>query len=1658
MIRDGNGMAARKTGAGAATHGGIRYQDLVAAWFATKILAEQDAEPPLELGAGVHLTWLGCETDEPVDDVNVRTSRGGHLFCQAKRSLSAEEAADSEFASVLDQFVRQYAAGCSQADHTRPLDPDRDRLVLVTSSSSPSTVRSVLADYLCLARALPEGQDLDPTSLTKPQGEIHRKIVDHIDTAWRRARGTSPTSRELISLLRLMRVLTLDVEPDGAQEREAKELLRRSILVDTIQVESAWSHLTRKCLDFGTDRSQADRSRLQDELLLAGFKLKVARSYRADIERLQQYSHRITEAQVTVSAIRLGGNAIRVVRPIIAALVDAVEAASLLVVGEPGAGKSVAVADLAQTLRDAGRDIVYLNLAGIDTGLAIALRVDPGLEHDLTEILENWPGTEPGFLIIDTLDPARADGSVRLIQEVLRSGSRWRVLAAIREYDLLRLGGDLKVLFQGEPVTNLAATDFPTVRHIRVPVFSDEELDQVAAQSPVMASLLTSAARPLRGLLHNPFNLRLAAEILGSGTSAETLSPIRSQVELLDRYWECRVLGDVHSDARELVLRRTAEGMVRAKRRPVPRSEIAADPALSLSLHQVLSSRVLSEWRRRPDLPADRGLLSFAHEILFDYAVATLLLRNHMDEIIPRLEADPDLSLVIRSCLVLFFQSEWLRDPTRVEFWATVHRLARSAQLPEDVRVIGPGVAAELIVDPGDCQPLFVALDVDDPLVRGEAERTLDQLANWLLAEPTSCSSWPAARAWCGIVERISRSLRPAISVPVAKFLRRIIERSALLTEQARVEAGQSARRVVEFAWVQRPRNGPLVRVALEAVCATYTGDPVASRNLLRRALEPQHLAEHGHQELSVLANQVSHGLTTAADFVMELYATAFRHRESSDAATTLNTGQVFALRSNRQQDYDLGVYQLGEAFPGFLARSPAWATRALIAAVEGHLRDKVTGEPIIDAFDFVSRPAQLLTDDSSVWDTESTHRYEPILKMLDEFERFLIAAARDRTRDCERELILDVIVSENRAAAVWRRLLRAGAAVPHTLGWAILPLAFAVPILVGQDTSSSAAEYLVAIFGTLTVEERRQIEGVIHSLPETMTGQVREPLEQVRDRLLGALADSGLVTLESMQCLAGMEARGGLHRDDPSFATREAPGREFTEEDELTASGIDLTMPANRMLHVSMRPIRDFYESHRNSTPSREQIETISPALLALQAVIAETEMAGAHRLLLVRAWGYLAAAAGRIMWFPELGKIQQLGVSVRALLLEASVHPHPTPDTKTAGSFATFPGWNSAEPRLEAAAGLMVLAREPRFADMEVLDAIRRLAVDPVPAVRYQVASRLIALFPECQDLMWELFDGFTRNERNAAVLGGLVPALHHLPDTQADRVAALTSTILDRMPPDSDPLIGRRGCIQTLARLDLVVNHEGARAVVRQFIDHPVDRVAEVRTILFDLRTLLTLGPVDSPDPQRDAIRRRAFQAVEDILERAIEERDRLRDDWAAVAIEERPQAVQRRLKQVFEIIDDVAQELYLASGAFQDGARGRDGSRTPLDSGVRRRFLQESAACFERLIEHTIPGVAYHLIEMMETFIPVDPRDVLLRVSRIVRAYEREGYQHDGMAMMRVAAIVERYLNNHRDLLLQDAECRSALRQIMDVFVRAGWPEALRLSSRLDQIFR
>lgn len=1645
---------------GATAVTGFQFQAKVAAWMAVQILAEQSGPSLWDLSAGTTLKFLRCETEFPVDDLLIGTSEEGCIFVQVKHTTNLERTHNSALAATLDQFVRQYAATRQQISRqfNRPLDPGRDRFVLITGPGSSGPIRLHTPSLLQKLRQLLPNQTIDEAPTNADERRALTAIKEHLEYAWQKVFGIQPTDENIRELLSLVWVTVLDFEDEGSAEREAQQTLRSAVLQNPDQANQTWNGLVTACLDFASNQSGGDRAVLAQVLQQENITLQEPRSYRADIRRLREYSRRTLDLLKDLSIISVGAETVKIKRHSTDALHQHAETGPVIVVGEPGAGKSGTLHDLVDRLLEKeNRDVVFFAVDRVEAQSLGALRSDIGLDHDLLDVLKVWLGSEAGFLVIDALDAARSDHVAQvlydLIQQVVAINTRWHIVASIRKFDL-RHHPRLRQLFRGTPVAGFADEDFPTIRHLNVPKLQEDELRQIGEQSVSLARFVDHAPEVLRELLRVPFNLRLIGELLGEGVPINELNSIQTQLQLLDRYWAERVTKGSQGDAREAVLRQIVEEMVRNRTLRVDRALIA-NPTNSATLHEVLSSNILMPWRPTASAAADDYILTFSHHVIFDYATARLLLRGTDEAFLQRLVDDPELVLAIRPSLVFHFQYIWSSDPSRNRFWDLVLRIIPEVDIPEVGKLIGPTIAAELAAEISDFEPLLKYLAGENISETEIAEKALQHIFGALFAlMPEHSLVGEGAGPWSELLERTSVSMRRSIAYIINPLLFTLCEQPETLTAPQREKIGTAARRFFEFVWELTPRDSRLVISAIRAVCRTFSSDPTQSAVLLRKCLEETHLAKYGYEEIPWLAHEISWLFSVDPELVAEIYEATFRHEEKSKDPTSMGGSQIIPMTSNRAQDYRLTQYSLAEAFPKFLELAPIFATHALIGVIKAYVAQRHSwGTEIAEeVFDFNGQEARIKSDYSSMWDTGAAHQHDDPIKMLDAFEAYLSQIAKqEHLQQCQD--ILATLIENNSMAVIWKRLLKCGARSPDTWGQEIQPLAWARPILICTDTNKEAGDFLNTMFGRLSAEVRERIERVILLIPVSVSKE--EHGQWIRNRLLGCLPPKQLVTDEARQLIEKLAKADQIPPNIPHVSFGPFTSRSISLEEYLAEEGVPVEEEPNQHLIELEKIVEPFSRKYQNAEPTNEDIQNILPILINLHNALLTADEDGVHPQQKSHSWGRLAEGCERIARYEELSCEEETGSFVRTALLEAADYPDPSPHPEYDAQFDRIPSWGSPAARIDAADGLIVLARHPSCVNEAVLGKIEKLSNDPVPAVRFQIATKLNAMYNTAPELMWRLLEKFSNDEVSNGVLQGLLGGpINRLLRSNVDRVINLIKIIYDRITEGEGAQSIRETCASAFAGVYVWHDHALCREVAFEIAENPLGFSHEAGRIVVTLREPLAY--------EEDGVRRRSLDLMQRTLRSVHREWNKLIEQQADKPTNSLSEAEQEQIKTLAQLVDSIGSELYFTSGAFREGKQlGNETDTTHiLNQTEKQKFFEETRGLFEELAQFNLPRVTHHLLQTLEPMVPVAPAEVFLQIGYIVRASEPSGYQYESLAADLVVKLVERYLAvaEYRIILRERDDCRRTLIEILDIFVRAGWPSARRLTYRMEEIFR
>jgi hypothetical protein len=759
-------MAKKKASSGGkAEASGGNYETLVATWYAHSVLLGGIAQPPFDLHADTQIVSFTCQSDAPVDDVNAVTSDAGIIFVQAKRSVDMSSAATSSFAGALDQFVRQVKA-CAVADPkhawSRPLNPSRDRLVLASRSASSSKVMETLPELLRRIRDRSDVRTLKQVAVSQSEKTVAKTVETNLNRSWKAAYRRSPTAKELNALLRLIWVHELDLESGKRDRKSILEQFRVNLLEDATQASLAVSELFKLAARLRAERSGADRFTLLQLLARAGIRLTALPDFRGDVAALRKWTTARLEPAPRFTRLLADDPTLIIERALWSSFHDVATSQSLLLVGEPGAGKSGLMYRLATAAATAKQDVVFLPVDLLNVDTFSGFQAELGIRHGLVEVLANWPGSTPGLLVLDALDAARKPETQKLLREVVSgilrvTGSRWKVIASVRKYDL-RQGTEWSTMFRGSPpIPAHADHEFSHICHVSVGRLIDSEVSQIAASFPALEQLYKNAPEKLRDLLQNIFNLHLLADLLRAGVAGSDLSAITTQSELLDSYWRHRVRrDDGKHDAREVTLTTVVNAMIDAQVLRVLRADVRpqvdVDALVDLERQGILRAE---DQGGRPN----EDVLLFNHHVLFDYAVARLVFWRGRESarLVALLRARRELSLMLSPSLTLALSDAWNSGQDRKSFWDLAFAFGQETGLPGVAQLAAPMVAVEQTKEIGDLTPIFDALNGLDP-GKSAAESVVQNMIGALFVRMRSGVPLlgPTAGPWMLFAERLA--------------------------------------------------------------------------------------------------------------------------------------------------------------------------------------------------------------------------------------------------------------------------------------------------------------------------------------------------------------------------------------------------------------------------------------------------------------------------------------------------------------------------------------------------------------------------------------------------------------------------------------------------------------------------------------------------------------------------------------------------------------------------------------------------------------------------------------------------------------------------------------------------------------------------------------
>ena len=1326
-----------------------------------------------------------------------------------------------------------------------------------------------------------------------------------------------------------------------------------------------------------------------------------------------------------------------------------------VIIGSPGVGKTYVLKKLRQRLKTAGIPHLLLRIDQLGNGTPETLQQELSYEGDLIEKLKSIPvSDEKAILLFDAFDSARDEQTrknfLRLIRRATQELVKWNVIVTVRTYDAKK-SQELLDMF-GSPDDTQYQSEGILCRHFTIPPFNKDEVIQALKQIRCPQYIYNKDSKDI---LANPFNLWLLEKMLMdlSDEDLTRLSQIRSEVQLFNLFWHRRIEAADNEIDRLSVLEGIAREMVKQRSLSIKQSDVRKT-LTQTAWDDLLSDEILAK------VSSTGQRIAFSHNILFDYAISVLLIDDEPQHLESFVGEDPSRPLFLRPSLTYFFTRLWYYDDT-TSFWKAFWHIFPSDQSVH-LRLVARLIPTSVIAN--EARNIDQLKRIVEKLQDGEkiAHESITRLLQALQTMPIKHDA-----LWIDFFDKVSLYLQVNFAWEVANLTSDIFERASK-TETSTIDAcGRIGRRLLKWVWQEREtsesdwydRFGG--RWAVPLVAKTYHTNVKESRALLEKVLQLTEEDDFPIKFLSWLPEHVDRIWDYDPEFVISIYCTIFGHDETSDVKTNFGGGSVLPMTSTRRQDYSMCQYRLIKHFPNFLRAKPLEATQAAIRSLNAfiihthvvrYLKENVEPKDLIEAFNFRGKPTYFVEDGSYIWDAQNSS--DKPIEMADVLFEFIGELAI--SEDSRLDLILDIFRDEVAVAFFWKRLLKTTSQFPKIFAPRLFELCISKPILMGNDPHYELGLFLETAAPEFTSDQLRQIEESILGLPRKATDEDgRNALVYRRNRLLERISESLIVTNEAKQIRKEMVRNNDIQENRPLVSFEPPTWSAYTEDEHLQSQGVDTTKSENQELQRLFKPLNQFSSDWMNDVPTGQAADLILPHLQKVYTAIKRNTEA--DKKIIDSLWHKLTACVailGRVANNLE----NKSFAFCRQVLLDGAKHENPKPNPEYDEQF-DFPSY-SPFPRHEAAAGLLRLAFHQ--SDTEMLDAIETLANDPVPSVRMVTTMELFRVYNKAPEAFWRIIDDRAVSERNRVVQKYLYNTLTQVVAREKeneDKTTRIMARLLKHTPPPTEGLEPSDSFIALLVWLIIVRQNSWASKTIEDtFFKDPIRFANPLSHVVSQIMDDYVI-PANLETPDRYERIEQGILWVNRIISVAANELKKLYPTLKEHSNEE----AQKKLRDIYEVIDEVVTRLYFTV-AYERNQGEESANKIPY--GLRCRFYDEVKPLMEQVINFAIDKqhgmmfapTAHYFMQVLKSFLSCNPKEVLHLAERVVKSSEPFGYNLDAIAVRDVVEFVEIVLADYRHEVRDDEECLEDLLNLLDMFAKTGWTDALKLVWRLDEVFR
>jgi len=1323
-------------------------------------------------------------------------------------------------------------------------------------------------------------------------------------------------------------------------------------------------------------------------------------------------------------------------------MTDFVAQESGVIIGIPGVGKSHILSQLVVSLVEKNIPACLIKLDSLTNGSDEEIANNLGMpDTDWVANLKTIPSPSKGrstiaFDAFDTLRDEKLKAIVlQKIAHVKKELPEWSIIVSVRTYDAHQSQKLIELFPSG------LSQDSLDCRKFTIPELSDEELNLFLEDNKKLSSLYEVANQRLKDIFKIPFYLKLLDFILNQeNADINSLSVIKSEIELLDRYWN-KVVGSIKPLlATEVVLRKLTSEMINIKQLSVNKYDFLEKLSGEeiLIVDRLLSENVLKE------TGATQGQLSFAHNILFDYAVSKLILKDSATGLLDFIAVDRARPFFLRPSFIYFFARLWYTD--QKTYWEIYDELSRSND--EVIMLFNKLIPSTVIAKEFERTNQLQFLDGTDDYKSQQASNVLQALR---FQRDTNNKS-----AQASMLLKLSENIHLPFLWDLSLILEGLINDPRVKGDtEAYSNCGIAARNIMNFLLANR-QDPNIDRLAsyrgTSLVTKTYTTDVPASKAILEKILDMLAEPNFNIAYFSSLTEDFKEIYKDDPDFCINAYKRIFEHQENSHDPAPMHGGVLMSFSSSRHDQFNTCHFRLQQLFPKLIKVKPDLAIPLGLSISNSFIDGRNQNGIIIP--EAITLPKQFVVAGTNAeFQVDMSHYWSQNLYRTDSVEHteYIINYFQSLIEAGDEEGLksgLKIYFEHAKNAYNWKKLLSFGASFPEQLHEHLFGLILQPAILFWDDTIVAAGAFLEAAIPYYNDDQLNQIEQAILSLPGFVDAERAEKADLVVKRLLSRIPKEKLSHEKSIALMADSEPIA----NEP-LVTFHSTSEIVTTEMFLAERGVDVNEPNNEKLLTENSKMELFTRQFSNHVPDMEvYLAPLESAFSSFAEIkenyenlpprLSQTILTSIASVCTVALHSNLTLSHDTKLSKEQLNTIKEIVLYCLDQYTEVDFHAETN---SSPGS-----GYSST-PRTEASRALPKLFALTK--DVELLPLIEQYANDKNSVTRFGVAQSLTLLYSEQTELFWKIINQRLELETDWFTKSTLIYQLDHKKIflNEADRFLAAYQ----------------------IAQTDIVTLKEGRNSYLDAFLVIALAFLrftgdTRIKDLLKDcLKENISIGSDlvfqafeitepenfyrDFSDPEDIAKSERILNVLMTLLEMCEE---------LLLSVKE-GDPINEKVEQSFKIIDTVIQRIYFS---MQVGGRAKQ-QGFKISREDQERFYFFSKPLLEIVLEisrklgggHMQGHSAHYFIEIMSDALRFDARFALASTAEVTKMAAGTNYTFDPSAIREVVKFTERLLADHKSMLLEP-DAFAEIMSLLNIYVKSGWPEALDLLWKLDDIFR